>query len=205
MPYTHSGDDAASLVLACTLGSVLALPLAIRACQRRSSRWELALLVALLAALTACVLLLSTAEMSLVGFDPFEILGVGEAATRSEIKKAFRALSLRFHPDKPGGDAARFARLGKAYEALTDKVGAENYRLHGHPDGRQSLRVGVALPTWLLEGGPAVLAGAVALGALLLAPLVSHLGQASRARTARSDLVKDLGKFRRSCPLSNLD
>ena len=37
-----------------------------------------------------------------------------------EIKKAFRALSISLHPDKPGGDAAEFARLGSAYEVLSD-------------------------------------------------------------------------------------
>jgi translocation protein SEC63 len=35
-------------------------------------------------------------------FDPFEILGIEHGATDKEIKKAYRQLSLRFHPDKVG-------------------------------------------------------------------------------------------------------
>ena len=39
---------------------------------------------------------------------------------RREIKKSFHTLSISLHPDKPGGDAAAFARVGSAYEVLSD-------------------------------------------------------------------------------------
>jgi curved DNA-binding protein CbpA len=60
------------------------------------------------------------------GEDPFEILGVGKSATESEIKKSYRKLALKHHPDKQTSDEDRekchhiFARLAAAYEVLTD-------------------------------------------------------------------------------------
>lgn len=76
-------------------------------------------------------------------FDPYEILKISESASMREIKKAYRKLGRELHPDKNLGAqrlaASRFARVTKAYEALTDKEGIENFRKYGHPDGRQSL------------------------------------------------------------------
>ena len=51
--------------------------------------------------------------------DLYDILGVDESATPAEIKKAYRKLSLKHHPDK-GGDAAVFKEVTKAYEILSD-------------------------------------------------------------------------------------
>lgn len=44
-------------------------------------------------------------------FDPFEILGIDHTATDKEIKRAYRQLSLKYHPDKVGPPAARAAPL----------------------------------------------------------------------------------------------
>lgn len=52
--------------------------------------------------------------------DWYAVLGVDSTATATQIKKAFRSLSVSLHPDKPGGDASAFARAGTAYEILSN-------------------------------------------------------------------------------------
>jgi len=78
-----------------------------------------------------------------------QILGLGEDATDREVRKAYRKLSILYHPDKRNGDDEMFLKIAKAYEALTDEVAKENYRKFGNPDGRQALQVGVGLPNFL--------------------------------------------------------
>lgn len=87
-------------------------------------------------------------------FDPYSILELDSGADSKLIKKAFRKLSLQYHPDKnPGNRAAeaKFMMISKAYEALTDEQAKENWEKYGNPDGKQSLQVGIGLPSFLLE------------------------------------------------------
>ena len=56
--------------------------------------------------------------------DPYEILGVPRTASEAEIKKAFRALAKKHHPDKHAGDAGaqkKFQEISGAYDILGDK------------------------------------------------------------------------------------
>lgn len=53
--------------------------------------------------------------------DYYEILGVPENADEETIKKAFRELAKKYHPDKPGGDAEKFKKIVEAYRVLSDK------------------------------------------------------------------------------------
>ncbi|GIL50242.1 hypothetical protein Vafri_6471 [Volvox africanus] len=113
-------------------------------------------------------------------FDPFEILGVERSATTAEIKKAYRQMSLLYHPDKnpdPKAHAYFAEYITKAYQALTDEVSRKNFELHGHPDGPQAMNVGVALPTWLFtkdsKVAPLMLLGLVGFGILLPLGVVS--------------------------------
>lgn len=56
--------------------------------------------------------------------DPYEVLGVSKTASEAEIKKAFRALAKKHHPDTKGGDAAaqkRFQEISAAYDIVGDK------------------------------------------------------------------------------------
>ena len=50
--------------------------------------------------------------------DYYDVLGVSRDASADEIKKAFRKLAVRYHPDKEGGDEAKFKEINEAYEVL---------------------------------------------------------------------------------------
>jgi DnaJ-class molecular chaperone len=56
--------------------------------------------------------------------DPYDVLGVSKTASEAEIKKAFRALAKKHHPDTKGGDAAaqkKFQEISGAYDIVGDK------------------------------------------------------------------------------------
>ena len=56
--------------------------------------------------------------------DPYDVLGVSRSASEADIKKAFRSLAKKHHPDTKGGDAAaqkRFQEISAAYDILGDK------------------------------------------------------------------------------------
>ncbi|KAK9839330.1 hypothetical protein WJX81_008661 [Elliptochloris bilobata] len=87
-------------------------------------------------------------------FDPFEILQVERGASDKDVRRAYRQLSLTYHPDKNPDPAAHkyFAEsITKAYKALTDDVARENYEKYGHPDGPQSVKLDIALPDWVFS------------------------------------------------------
>lgn len=51
---------------------------------------------------------------------PYEILGISKGASSDEIKKAYRKLAIKYHPDKPSGDEERFKEVSDAYDKLTN-------------------------------------------------------------------------------------
>jgi DnaJ-class molecular chaperone len=62
--------------------------------------------------------------------DPYEILGIAKTASEADIKKAFRTLAKKHHPDKHAGDAAaqkRFQEISGAYDILGDKQKRAQY------------------------------------------------------------------------------
>jgi DnaJ-class molecular chaperone len=62
--------------------------------------------------------------------DFYKILGVSDSASQAEIKKAYRSLSLKFHPDKTQGDpegTSKFQKISEAYETLGDEEKRHEY------------------------------------------------------------------------------
>lgn len=52
--------------------------------------------------------------------DYYKILGLDQGASEEEIKKSYRKLSLKYHPDKNGGDDNKFKEISNAYQKLTN-------------------------------------------------------------------------------------
>lgn len=67
--------------------------------------------------------------------DFYEILGLDRSASESEIKKAYRKLALKYHPDKNPGDKEaeeKFKEAAEAYEVLSDPNKKARYDQYGH-------------------------------------------------------------------------
>ncbi|KAH8738111.1 Sec63 Brl domain-containing protein [Ilyonectria robusta] len=96
-------------------------------------------------------------------WNPYDILGVSESFTEKQIKSHYKRLSVKFHPDKVRPDPAKnetletlndyYVELTKAYQALTDEDVRNNYIQYGHPDGKQSFSMGIALPMFIISDG----------------------------------------------------
>lgn len=63
--------------------------------------------------------------------DYYKILGVEKNATDAEIKKAFHKLAQQYHPDKAGGDEAKFKEANEAYQVLSNKQKRAQYDQFG--------------------------------------------------------------------------
>jgi molecular chaperone DnaJ len=61
----------------------------------------------------------------------YQILGVTKAASDDDIKKAFRKLAQKYHPDKKGGDEAKFKEVSEAYSVLSDTKRRAEYDTYG--------------------------------------------------------------------------
>lgn len=61
----------------------------------------------------------------------YETLGVKPDATKAEIKKAYRKLASKYHPDKPDGDEEMMKKVQRAYDVLSDDEKREEYDKSG--------------------------------------------------------------------------
>ena len=63
--------------------------------------------------------------------DYYNMLGISKDAGDDEIKKAYRKLAHRYHPDKKGGNEAKFKEINEAYQVLSDKQKRTQYDQFG--------------------------------------------------------------------------
>lgn len=67
--------------------------------------------------------------------DYYEVLGVSKDASERDIKKAYKRLAMKYHPDRTAGDTgleAKFKEVKEAYEVLTDSQKRQMYDQYGH-------------------------------------------------------------------------
>src|SRR5574343_451994 len=73
--------------------------------------------------------------------DYYDILGVSRNADADEIKKAYRKLAIKYHPDKNPGDKSaedKFKEAAEAYEVLSTPEKKQRYDQFGHAGGASS-------------------------------------------------------------------
>lgn len=73
--------------------------------------------------------------------DYYSVLGVSKDASEQDLKKAYRKLAVKYHPDKPTGDEKRFKEISEAYEVLSDPQKRSAYDQFGHA-GSEGFRSG---------------------------------------------------------------
>ena len=61
----------------------------------------------------------------------YDTLGVAKNATVEQIKKAYKKLALKCHPDRPEGDESKFRAINEAYEVLSDPEKRQRYDQFG--------------------------------------------------------------------------
>lgn len=95
-----------------------------------------------------------------MGKDYYGILGISKTASEAEIKKAYRKLALKYHPDKNKSTGAeeKFKELAEAYEVLSDKKKREIY----DQVGEEGLKAGAGCggPGFTQAGGQGMPGGA---------------------------------------------
>lgn len=74
--------------------------------------------------------------------DYYKLLDIEKNASQDEIKKAFRKLAQKLHPDKPGGDEKKFKEINEAYTVLSNPEKRKQYDAFGSTDGDQGFSGG---------------------------------------------------------------
>jgi len=121
--------------------------------------------------------------------DYYQVLGLSRNASQDEIKKAYRKLALKYHPDKNSGDAkaeSKFKEVSEAYEVLSDTQKRQMYDQYGSE----------ALKNTGMGGGP----GFSSMEEALRTFMGAFSGGASGGETIFDFFGQDLGRGRsRAC------
>jgi len=70
--------------------------------------------------------------------DYYDILGVTRTASDEEIKKAYKKQSMKFHPDRPNGNEAKFKEINEAFQVLSDPQKRAMFDQYGTVDPQQA-------------------------------------------------------------------
>ena len=76
--------------------------------------------------------------------DYYKILGVNKDADENEIKKAYRKLAIKYHPDKNLGNKEaeeKFKEINEAYEVLSDKDKRSKYDMYGKEGIKEGVNI----------------------------------------------------------------
>lgn len=135
------------------------------------------------------------------------LLNTLQSSSEKQIKRRYKDLSLIYHPDKARPDESKnqtldtindyWVDLSKAYKALTDEEVRNNFIKFGHPDGRQSFSIGIALPKFIITDGNGkyvLLVYGLLLG-VLLPYVVGKWWYGSQRMTREKVLIASAGKL----------
>ena len=135
--------------------------------------------------------------------DYYKVLEISSSATEEEIKKAYRKLAHKYHPDK-GGDEKKFREISEAYQILSDRNKRAQYDQYGRVfDGAQQGQGGFDWGKAALLGG-----GALAVGSMLTAPkeaqdAVSQLSPQQQEYFTRPSVQWDWDKMQNDANRNN--
>lgn len=126
----------------------------------KNNRTLLYALIALIVALIATVLIVSSNKglsrgSGTLGFNPYEILNVTTDASKREVKKMYRRMSQKYHPDvaeEKNKELAKqfYIKIQTSHEILTDDTKRKNYDEYGDPDPKWLF---ITFPSWIMNPG----------------------------------------------------